>query len=416
MTDRATDPNLAIPAFLDKNKSAAPVDGGHAVLSPSSSERWMKCAGSVRLSANLPNSDSEYAQEGTDAHQLAAHCLIDGSDAWEHIGTEVTREARGGKPPTKFTVSKDMADAVQVYLDYARENVLADGPNNYRVETRFDLRDIVPQNWGTSDLVGYKAAERLLRVVDYKHGIGVPVEAEDNSQLKNYAAGAVHELSSTWPDVDEVELVIVQPRAFHSDGPIRTWRIKVDQLGEWVTAELKPAAERALAPDSKIGPTGDHCRWCPAKLICPLQKEAVETAATARPEEVGPMEDFELSAAAEKIAGLKAYIHAIEDEIYRRLMKGGKVPGWKVVAKKADRVWKPEAEAELVKAFKDDAWEKKLLSPAKVEKLRGGKDIAAKYAFKPDNGLTLAPEDDKRPAVPVRTAADAFANVKVPKG
>lgn len=409
-----TEDLLHIPAFLDRNKTG-PGKADHAVLSPSSAHRWIRCPGSIRLAAQCENVDSEYAQEGTDAHTLAASCLLDGSEAWEHIGTEFARGK--GSADNKFTVSKDMADAVQIYLDYCRANILVLGDNNFLVETRFDLSEVVPHNWGTSDLAGYDPKNMILHVVDYKHGIGVAVDAEENEQEMNYAAGVIHELSSKWPDIREVWLHIVQPRSFHEKGPIRVWKTTVDALGEWVSSVLKPAAEKAMLPDAPVGPIGDHCQFCPAQLICPAQggnfKMATQAAASPTVEaDVVALESFELADWRSRIPALKKFIAAIEDEAFRRLQKGEAVPGAKLVAKKSDRVWKPEAEALAKEKWGDDAYAPaKLLSPAAIEKLRDGKAFCAEHAFKPDTGLTIADDDDKRPAVKVRTAAEVFANV-----
>ena len=43
----------------------------HAKLSASSSERWLACPPSAKLNAEIPEVTTEYAKEGTCAHELA---------------------------------------------------------------------------------------------------------------------------------------------------------------------------------------------------------------------------------------------------------------------------------------------------------------------------------------------------------
>lgn len=88
----------------------------HAELSPSSAVRWMQCPGSVAACRDLPDTSSKYADEGTDAHELAAKCLESGKDAAEFIGAAMEKGT---------VVDADMARYVQSYIDYVR--ALANG-------------------------------------------------------------------------------------------------------------------------------------------------------------------------------------------------------------------------------------------------------------------------------------------------
>ena len=49
--------------------------GRHALLSASSSHRWLACPLSARLCEDYEDTGSEYAQQGTDAHSLCEHKL-----------------------------------------------------------------------------------------------------------------------------------------------------------------------------------------------------------------------------------------------------------------------------------------------------------------------------------------------------
>jgi hypothetical protein len=122
--------------------------------------------------------------------------------------------------------------------------------------------------------------------------------------------------------------------------------------------------------------------------------------------------DLELSEAYEKIAQLRIWINAIEREVYDRLSHGKEVPSAKLVQKKANRVFGHGAEEAAHEKYGEDAYEAKLKSPAKLEKLPGGAAFVKRWAFAPDTGLTVAPAGDKRSVVKARTAEQAFANIE----
>ena len=91
---------------------------------------------------------------------------------------------------------------------------------------------------------------------------------------------------------------------------------------------------------------------------------------------------------------------AMKTLAFQRLQAGQKVPRQKLVNGKVDRIWKEGAEKALEEKYKAQAFKsKELLSPAQIEKLPGGKEFAAEYAFKPPSSLTMAPESDRRMAI-----------------
>jgi hypothetical protein len=223
-----------------------------------------------------------------------------------------------------------------------------------------------------------------------------------------YALGALHHMGRQGQTYEAVELVVVQPRNEHRLGPVRRWRTSVDELTEWMEQELLPAIDRTREPDAPLNP-GDHCRFCPAKTFCPalheLAKEALEV------DNVKPLTDSELAEWMERKAALRHFIKAIDDETHHRLTQGNQVPGWKLVPKKANRTWVEGAEAKLRQALGDAVFTKPTLkSPAQVEKIKGGAELAKSLAFKPDSGLTAVKADDSRPGVRAQQAGDVFAN------
>lgn len=374
----------------------------HSRIGASGAHRWMACPGSVRLSAAIEDETSEHAREGTAAHDVAARCLQQDIEAWQFIGERI--EVEGGEP---FTVDEEMMECVQLYLD----TIYGDGePDTVWVEHKFHLPQLHEGLFGTSDFCAVYSDEHLLRVYDYKHGRGVPVEVAENPQLMYYGIGVLFTALDDYPEVEEVELVVVQPRCDHPDGPVRRWRISVADLQTWGGTVLAPAAQAATAEDAPLNP-GDHCRFCAAKSICPALKGQLETieppAEPATAAEHLPTE--ELSRLLEKGPTVRMYIKALEDEAFKRMMQGETVPGVKLVNKKADRVLKDGAEAAAVELWGEDAYERKLRSPAKFELLKGGKQFTAEWAFKPETGLTMAPEGDRRAAVKPPSAREAFS-------
>jgi len=385
----------------------------HSIIGASGYSRWSRCPGSVRLQRVAESygftGSSSYAQEGTAAHEIAAGCCESDDDTWAWIGETITVEGNS------FTVDTEMAEAVQVWVDTVRADAeeyrreTGDDPT-ILVEVSFDLSDIREDMYGTSDIVMLMPKWGMVRVYDYKHGVGIGVDVVRNGQLMYYAVGALHHLGRQGASFETVELVIVQPRNDHYMGPVRRWRTSYDDLAEWLETELIPAVDRTKDPDAPLV-EGDHCRFCPARSFCPrlleLAREALKMGDT-----VKPLTDTELAEWLEKRQALRHFLNAIDDEGYTRLTKGHQVPGYKLVPKRGNRIWKDGAEAELRKALGDKAFSKPALkSPAQVEKLKGGSDITASFAYKPETGLTMVPATDTRPEVKAQQAADVFKDL-----
>lgn len=378
----------------------------HSPLGASSAERWMNCPGSVALIQALgPQEDEpEYREEGTRAHALAADCLNRGLDCWEAMADHPL-------------ATSEMSDAVQTYLDYVR-GIIGDERSRRYVELGVSHQEFHPQMFGTLDYAFlHHHADGRSEFVDYKHGVGVVVDVEDNPQLKYYAFALLN--GEQWPvdlprvpDDHRIRLTIAQPRAWME--PIRSWDTTAGAIREWATTELHGAMEKAGEATFKLG---EHCRFCPAKLVCPAMRKLGADAAMAGyavqadPEGLALCDDAWVGQWYGRLNELKMFVKAITDETARRLNAGAAVPGAKLVHAKVDRVWK-EGAATALEVFGDAAWEpRKLLSPAKVEALPGGKEFVAEYSQKPEAGLTVAPESDKRTAQKAATNEEVFAGV-----
>ena len=409
----------------------------HSPLGGSGAYRWMPCPGSVALSWGVPDEESEYASVGIAAHALGELCLRSKADAWRCVGfhfdgENILHEVGGNKSyiDSLVKIDKDMADAVQVYLDVVR-STYPDFKLGFSawVEHEFHCPEIHELCWGKVDFAfleyqptgvveqGHIEEMVVLHLWDYKHGVGVVVEVVGNPQLMYYACGMLTELN-LWDEVDVLNLHVAQPNGFHHDGPLRSWSISTDDLWDWMHLTLVPAMDRAMV--SRDTASGEHCRFCPARArACPQlltdfdeleEMLKMFTDADAAPKlnnaQVGRFLDL-LDVA--KIAG-----NAAGKTGFGFAMAGERVPGRKLVKVKSNRVWKDDAEAELREKFGMKAYMLMhplvlklpakeatglLKSPSEIDKLPEGKKMTARYAFKPDKGLTLAREDDARMAV-----------------
>lgn len=380
----------------------------HSRLGASAAHRWLNCPGSIRLSIGQPNESSIFAAEGTAAHELAEWCLRQKKDADDFLGQEITVGNH------KFTVTDEMAEAVQVYLDTIRADY--EPGDILFIEHRFDLSSIWSGMFGTNDCGLYKADGRL-KVYDYKHGKGYAVEATENPQLAYYGLGLLNVPSLKGARVGEVELVIVQPRAPHKDGAVRRWQTDVVHLMDF-TETLRFGAEATEDPNAPLF-AGEWCKFCPARGICPENRQKAIYDAQAEFVDTDPtvLSESELATLLDKASYIEDGIKAIRAEVFSRMCGGAKAPGWKIVEKRAVRKWSGDPDEIVPKLttlfdLEDvDVVERKVRSPAQIEKLLPKAERAAlgDLITKVSSGYTLVRETDRRPEVQPRPeAVDEF--------
>lgn len=366
----------------------------------------MACPGSIRLSREVPVPPStSFAREGTAAHALAERALTSEAEPSTFIGVELDG----------WLVTEEMAEHVTVYTDVCRDALLRS--NAYWIEHRFNLAAFNPPGpmYGTADFVAYFAESKHLQVVDLKYGAGVVVEVIGNAQLRYYALGAA--LSVGVP-VESVEIVVVQPRAHHSEGVVRSELIFMDELLAFA-GELMDAARATMQPDAALNP-GSHCRFCPASGVCPAQlKRAQEVARTefsVMPEELPPAPSTLPPQVFAEMLGklhiLDDWISAMRAHAMGQLERGQDVPGFKLVAKRPSRYWIAEDATAAwlrAKSYDDDEMmaTPKLKSVAQIEKLVGKKLLPEDLYEKRSSGANMVPSSDPRPAL-VLSPGDDF--------
>jgi len=354
------------------------IDNGHAKLSPSAADRWMRCPGSVALTADMPDTVSEYAEEGRKAHELAAICLQTQLDA---------TDAEGNYP-------LDMREHVQTYLDLVRAEAKAAGGVLY-VEEKLEFDEWAPDGFGTADALIVSPEE--FHIIDLKFGQGVKVHA-DTSQLKIYALGAYqrHELGH---DFNRVTMTICQPRLDHIDSN----RMAVEELLSF-GADVKSAAKQATQPGAALVPGEKQCRWCRAKTVCRARAEAnLQTAMNefAEPLPVPTILSLEeIAGLLPKLAEIERWAGELQVYALEQALNGQIIPGYKLVEGRSMRKWTADAAGTLLKHPKSkELFEYKLVGIGAAEKVLGKKDEVFKtLTEKPSGKPALVPQNDKRKA------------------
>lgn len=355
------------------------------------------CSGALALTMDLPERTNEAADWGTACHQIAEKCLRSKRDAADFIGT-----TEKGKKHS-FEVDEEMAETAQVYVDYVLGEFSLQPGRELSIEQRFSLETLNPpfEAGGTADAVVYKPDEKLLEVIDLKGGRGHVVEAIGNPQLRTYALGAM--LANKGLAVDTVKVTIVQPRAPHKSGRIRSESFHVIDLVEW-TQELMEAMKRSKAASiekhynhtaqwaGKWLKAGAHCKFCKAAGFCPALQQKTYDAANVwfddldkprlsnSPDAMSPEAIAQALHAADMIGD---WINAVRAYAHAQAESGVEIPGFILVAKEGRETWIDDggdkAAAVAKKAGLDEA---KIFNPGKVRTPKQIRDALTKAGLK----------------------------------
>jgi hypothetical protein len=360
----------------------------HAVLSASGAHRWLHCPPSARLCEQYEDKGSDYAAEGSDAHALCEYRL---------------KSAMG--MPAENPVenlshySEEMEECASGYAAFVLELVetarqICPDPT-VLIEQRVDFSRWVKDGFGTTDCI--IIADGTLHVVDYKHGQGVLVEAEDNPQMKLYALGAL-ELFDGIYDIRSVSMAIYQPRREN----VSNCTVSKESLYHWAEDVLKPAAELAYAGGGEYL-CGEWCQFCKAKYDCRQRAEANMELAKYDFRLPPLLTDEEVEAILGKIDALVSWASDVKEYALRAALDGKQWRGWKLVEGRSNRRYVSEdAVTDIVRRAGFDPFEHKLMGITAMEKALGKakfSELLGGLVEKPQGKPTLVPETDKRPAL-----------------
>lgn len=235
-----------------------PEEKSHAVLSASSSHKWLVCTPSARLEEQFPNKTSEYMEEGTLAHEIAEFKVR--SYFLEAISKSAyTRRLNKLKENQYF--SQEMLIHTDTYLEYIKGESLKTSSKPFiALEQKVDFSQYVPEGFGTADCIMISGND--LHIIDFKYGKGVKVDATENPQMKLYALGVLSQYGMLY-DIKQIRMTIVQPRL----DSISEFSMQKDALIEWGENVVKPQAEKAFMGIGDFV-QGDHCRFCRDKGAC----------------------------------------------------------------------------------------------------------------------------------------------------
>jgi len=385
----------------------------HSRIGASGAHRWFECPGSPALIEKAPpQSESVYADEGTIAHTIAEMAVSD-----ETLKDEKLLHAAVKAIGDKDFDPDEMVRGAKLYRSVIMQDIELLSPGTLETEVRLDITEIHEDMFGTADAY-FHSNLGVLIIYDYKYGAGVMVEVSKNVQLMIYAVGVWLKLTPEQrKQIHTIEFKIVQPRGIHKEGPVRTESVYSNQL-EAFMVELKKRADATDNPKAKLK-AGDHCKFCPAQVICPEILRATQQAAMMDFEKVPVVakkpEDLPMSSLLRILDNadmIKDFVKNVEAFMLNRARSGEVVPGYKLVKKKANRKWRDEQEAANVLIgvlpIKALQTEPELKSPAQVEKLlpKDQRLLVDGLCTIPDTGEVLVPHDDPRPAISNSAALD----------
>lgn len=361
----------------------------HAILSASSSHRWLNCSPSARLEQEFEDRETEAAAEGTAAHALCEHKL-----------RRALKLQPRRKPISRYDCD-EMDMHTDTYVQFVLE-MLSEARQHcpdplINIEQRLDFSCYVPDGFGTGDCI--IISDKTMHVIDFKYGQGVLVNAEQNPQMMLYALGALRLFDSLY-DIEDVAMTIYQPRREN----ISTWTIAVADLKAWAENELVPKARLAYEGKGEYLP-GPWCTFCKAAVKCRARAE--EKLRLAQYEFARPplLTDAEIEDILDKLSDLTSWANEIMAYAQDAALNQGKQwRGWKVVEGRSNRKYSnEEAVIEAANAAGyHDIFRKSLIPLTEMEKLMGKQefhDILGGLIVKPAGKPTLVPVSDKRPAI-----------------
>lgn len=369
----------------------------HALLSASGAHRWLECTPSAQLELQFPQSTSEYAEEGTAAHEL---CELTARYWLGEISEAEYENQRDELAKGKY-YNAEMQECANDYAKFVAEKTAAARETCEdaftALEVRVDFSKYVKDGFGTGDCI--IVSDNALEIIDFKYGKGVRVEAAGNPQMKLYALGAYLEYNTLF-DIDSVRMTIFQPRL---SGVQSSDEITVKELLEWAEKYVKPRAKLAYKGEGEFAPSEEVCKFCRAKAQCKARADKnlklfdeAPDILLLTPEDAGKI--------LEQAGDIQSWLADLESLVSSTLLAGQPVEGWKMVEGRSNRRFADELKvvAAMKSAGYDESllYERKLITLTQMEKDFGKKAVAetlGELIVKPQGKPTLAPAKDKRP-------------------
>lgn len=369
----------------------------HALLSASGAHRWLECTPSAQLELQFPQSTSEYAEEGTAAHEL---CELTARYWLGEISEAEYENQRDELAKGKY-YNAEMQECANDYAKFVAEKTAAARETCEdaftALEVRVDFSKYVKDGFGTGDCI--IVSDNALEIIDFKYGKGVRVEAAGNPQMKLYALGAYLEYNTLF-NIDSVRMTIFQPRL---SGVQSSDEITVKELLEWAEKYVKPRAKLAYKGEGEFAPSEEVCKFCRAKAQCKARADKnlklfdeAPDVLLLTPEDAGKI--------LEQAGDIQSWLADLESLVSSTLLAGQPVEGWKMVEGRSNRRFADELKVvDAMKAAGYDEsllYERKLITLTQMEKDFGKKAVAetlGELIVKPQGKPTLAPAKDKRP-------------------
>ena len=371
----------------------------HALLSASSSHRWLHCNPSARLEREFADRETTAAAEGTAAHALAEHKL------------KRRLKLRSERPVSPFD-TEEMEICTDDYADFVMEQVTKerrrDPDTQVFIEQRLDFSCYVPEGFGTGDCL--IVSKGRLHIIDLKYGMGLLVDSEENPQMKLYALAALTQYEEQY-QIKKVKLTIFQPRREN----VSTWETSVAKLKKWATKDLVPKAQRAFKGEGEYCP-GEWCIFCKAAVKCRARAEDKLRLAQSEFKMPPLLTDAEIEDVLAKLPDIKKWADEIQEYALAKALAGKVWTGFKLVEGRSVRKYTDEKaviEAANAAGY-HDIYKQSLISITEMEKLMGKVEfskVLGALVTKPQGKPTLVPDTDKRQAITVSNPKNEFSEI-----
>lgn len=386
----------------------------HAILSPSGATRWMACTPSARLEEFFVDSGSDFAREGTLAHNLGEvqlRMFLTPQDERKSVYYDdlVNEHNLLTSDPMYNPAMQDHVDNYVAFVIEEFEALRKEDPSAVIfIEKKLDITEYVPEGFGTGDAV--LISNRVLKIIDLKYGQGVRVECEKNKQMMLYGLGALKAFDFMY-DVEEVEMIIYQPRMSN----ISSYAMPAEELRHWAETELKPKARQAYNGEGEFN-AGNHCKFCKAKAQCKALAEYNLRIARYEFRDEFFLQDEEVKDILDRASMFTDWIEAVKKFAFKQALSGKQWPGYKLVEGRSNRKYTDEFKvAEVLKenGIKEDLiYSRSLLGITAMEKSITKAKFNAllnDLVYKPSGAPTLVPDTDKRSVFTGKVeAADDF--------